>query len=311
MIPFAAYALLLGAQLVFNHRGRGGRGVFSVRSAFSAVKAGRLLSAIVGWLVFLALIFSFRYVTWARGEWYALAGRQALAATDYAAAEAYFQQALERDPNNAARLIELADVATARTDFALADERYAAALELEPRNLYSYAMRAKLAALNERPERAEAALASIAGYGRDNNDIYNWAWRHWVPLGKPPTQLIPGSGTALGHFVGFAPATPDLAQGRWTLGAGRLRLLGNCGNVVVRLRGPAGRTARFVLEESGETSELQLNGAVQEVRMPLNSIRDCEFLPPVVVQINSATALLDIETAPWAVGVAVLEARVE
>jgi hypothetical protein len=307
MIPFAAYALLLGMQLFLNRRERKGRKGSSIRPA---VKSGRLLVAIVGCLVFLALIFSFRYLTWARGEWYALAGRQALAAGDFVAAEAGFQQALARDPSNASRMIELADVAAAQADFALADERYTAALKLEPRNLYSYAMRAMTASLNEQQQIAEESLARIASYGRDNNDIYAWAWQHRVPLSKPPTRLVPGTGIALGHFVGFAPATPDLARGRWTLGKARLRLQGSCGDAVITVRGPEGRLARFVVEESDEAMQILLNGPAQEVRLPLNSIRDCEFAPPVTILIESSTGLLDIETAPWAVGVAVLEARV-
>ncbi len=114
----------------------------------------------------------------------------------------------------------------------------------------------------------------------------------------------------LGHYAGFAPATFNLAQGRWTLGHGRLRLSGGCGTLTLRLRGPAGREARIQVAGSAIRERVVLNGEPQAVVLSLADQPDCAAAQSVVVHIQSETGLLDLEHAPWAVGVAVLEAEV-
>lgn len=291
LIPFCAYALIkLPAAL---------------RRPAQLLRDRRTILALVGCLIFLGLIFSWRYVTWLEGERYAVSGRWALEAGEYARAQTAFEQARAIDPHNALRIIDLADLAFAQGEIARAAGLYRQATTLEPRNLYAHAMRVQTATLLNDPPEAQAALAAIDSYGRDNNDLYLWAWR--AARTPPPAQVVPGSPMALGHFEGFAPATFDLEQGRWTLGNGRLRLAGSCGMLHMQLRGPAGRAASIGIEDAGIQQRVVLSGEAQTVILPLHGIRECAPAPPLIVHVESATSVLDLERAPWAVGVAVLE----
>jgi hypothetical protein len=294
LIPFSAYALL---QLPRALR-RPGR----------YLRDYRTLPALFGCLLFLGLIFSWNYVAWIKGERYAVPARWAAARDNPARAERLFEQARETDPGNALRLIDLADLALMQGDTAEAATFYRQATELEQRNLYAHAMRIQTAALRDDPEEAQSALAAIDSYGRDNNDLYAWAWNN---VRTPaPARIVPGEPSALGHYTGFAPATFDLAQGRWTLGHGRLRLSGDCGTLTLRLHGPAGREVRIRVADSAIRERVVLTGEPQEVVLSLADQPDCAANQPVVVHIQSKTGLLDLERAPWSVGVAVLEAAI-
>jgi hypothetical protein len=272
-------------------------------------KPARLLAALAASLVFLALIGSTRYVTWVRGEWHAFAARGALAAGNASAARQSLERARATDPANALRSVALADLELRQGDLPAADALFSGALELERRNLYSRAVRVLLANALERPAQAIEEFAAFDGYWRARDDLFQWAWRH--PIAPPAARLVPGAPAALGHFAGFAPATEDLPQGRWTLGDGRMRVAGSCGELVLNLRGPAGRAISVTVEDWIAPAPVALTGQAQELRIPLGTIRGCEYEPPLVVRVRSATSLLDLERAPWYVGVAVLEARVE
>lgn len=289
LIPFAAYALW-----------RFPTALHALRRGLSRSALARLGMMLLGWAIFFALIFSTRYLTWARAEWIAIGGRQALARGDVAAAEAAFQAARAADPSNSLRAIALGDLAFAQGDLIAAATWFAEARTLEPRSLYALAMEGWIATLRGDVAGAADAHTRIAGFGRDTNDFYAWAWQA-APT-PAPARLVPGDAAAIGHFVGFAPATFDLPEGRWTLGTAKVRL-GGCGAVRLALRGPAGRPVTLRAADVERT--LALSGATETVELPLNS-HPCDPSAPLVVTIQSRTGLLDLERAPWYVGVAVL-----
>lgn len=293
LIPYAAFALTRAPRLGMPRRARA---------------ATRALAGLAC-LVFLALIVSTRYITWLRSERAVLQAGAAAAQHDQPGARRLLEQALAIDPANALRALDLGDHAAAQGSWSQALADYQRASALEPRNVYSYAMRIQAAQRLGRPEEARAALAAVAAYGRDTNDLYRWAWDAFST--PPPARLTPGDPLALGHYQGFAPATPDLPAGRWTLGQARVRLAGGCGALRLRLRGPAGRPVSLVSEPPGAALSLTLDGQDQTVRLPLAQVPGCAAGRPLVLRISSPTGLLDLDRAPWMVGVAVTEAGVE
>ncbi len=310
MIPFAAYALVIGANSLANARRkmddeRRTMARFHRRSSFVV----RLMLTLAGCLVFLALIFSMRYITWLRSEQYAFPAQQALAAGDMSRAKTLFEQARAADPTNALRVVDLADLAFDQGQYQQAFDLYGEALKLEDRNLYAHAMRVRTAALLGEPNVAQREWQAIRDYGRDNNDIYSWAWD--ALHAQPTARTVPGDPAALGLWAGFAPSTDDLTQGRWTLGDGQIRVQASCNTLHLRLRGPAGRVAHVSVEEGDIRQNVTLTGQEQEIALPLQSIRDCEYHRPITVQVQSDTSLLDLDRAPWAVGVAVLDVWTE
>lgn len=295
LIPFSAFTLM---QLTLARR-----------RLWRVVRDRRTILALMGCLVFLGLIFSMRYLSWMAGERYAAPARRALAHGDTTTALTLFEQARLADPNNALRWISLADTTLAQSDIAGALALYEQATAQEDRNLYAHAMRIQTATLLGDAETAREALAMIDRYGRDNNDIYRWAWH--TARTAPPPQVVPGNPLALGHFEGFAPATFDLPQGRWTLGHGRVRLRGSCGTLRLRLFGPIGREAEIWIADQPLRERVLMNNEPQTLELPLDDIAACAREPPLVVHLRSRTGLLDLERAPWMVGVALIEAVVE
>jgi hypothetical protein len=288
LIPLAAYALL---HLPAAWRGRS-----------RLVHDRRMLAALGGGALFVLLIGSPRYVTFGRAEWLAWQAQQRLAVEDSHGARALFERAQQIDPANPLRSIALADLALRDGRIAEAHAQYAAALEREWRNQYAHAMRAHTARRLGDEAGARAALAAIEGYWRAGNDLYTWAW-HALP-DPAATRVVPGDPLALGQYKGFAPATPDLSMGRWTLGDGQVRLAPTCDNITLMVRGPTGRyLTAGVVGAAAQTA--RLNGEAQELRLPGNR-PGCATMP-AVVRVQSATGLLDLERAPWYVGVAVVE----
>jgi len=158
------------------------------------------------------------------------------------------------------------------------------------------------------PDEAATGLAAIDGYWRTGNDLLEWAWN--AQHTSAPSRVIPGDPAALGFYAGFAPATPDLTVGRWTLGEGRVRVCGGCGQLEVRMHGPTGRVVDISLDDWNIRERVTLTGAPQEVHISLSGIRECEYNPELTVRFTSATGLLDLETAPWYGGVAITDVRV-
>lgn len=261
-----------------------------------------------GMLVFLALIVSTRYIPWSAGMWYAVPGRAALEAGDLQQAETLLTLAHDANPENPLRVIDLADLRLAQGEERVALDLYRRAAKMERRSLYAQAMRAIIGASLEMPDEAAAGLAAIDDYWRSGNDLLEWAWN--TRRGVAPDHVIPGDPTALGLYAGFAPATPDLAVGRWTLGEGRVRVRGGCGALVVRLHGPTGRAVDISIDDWGIRERAIMTGEAQEVRLALSGIRGCESDPELTVRIVSETGLLDLEQAPWYAGVAVQEVRI-
>ncbi len=295
LIPFSAYTVV---QLTLVRR-RLGR----------LLRDHRTILALAGCLVFLGLIFSRRYLSWMAGERYAAPARRALANSDTTTALALFEHARLADPTNALRWISLADTTLAQSDIAGALALYEQATAQEDRNLYAHAMRIQTATLLSDAETARDALATIDRYGRDSNDIYRWAWH--TARTAPPPQVVPGNPLALGHYEGFAPATFDLPQGRWTLGQGRVRLRGSCGTLRLRLFGPIGREVEIWIADQPLRERVLMNNEPQTVELPLDGIAECANSPPLVAHLRSSTALLDLERAPWMVGVALIEAAID
>lgn len=295
LLPFAAYALTILPGVGLR--------------AQALVRDRRAFVVVAATLVFFAVIGSLRYLPWLDGMQYAVPGRLALEQRDQALAEMLLTRARSVDPANPLRTIDLADLRLAQGDEQAALDLYRRAAEMERRSLYAQAMRAALAVRTDRPDEARMAMEAIDGYWRSGNDLLEWAWTALL-VGTPP-RVIPGDPSAIGLYAGFAPATPDLPAGRWTLGDGRVRVRGGCGDLVVNLSGPAGRVVQVTVDEGGIQEQVTLTGAPQEVRLPSASVRDCEYGPPVTVRLRSATSLLDLETAPWYVGVAVREVRAE
>ncbi len=199
LIPFAAYALA--------------RMPDAWRAGARLLRDRRAYAALAGAALFLALVVSTRYVTWLRGERYALAAPGLLARGDTQGARQQLELARGADPANALRSIALADLEAREGRYAEADGLYRQALEIEGRSQYARAMRVELAALLGRPAVARAELAAIENYWRAGDDLYRWAWGH--PLTPPLARVAPGDPLALGHYTGFAPATPDLPGGLW------------------------------------------------------------------------------------------------
>ncbi len=289
LIPFAAYAIWrLPAALR------------TLRHGLTRPALWRTGLVLLGWLAFVGLIFSTRYLSWARAELIAVEGRQALARGDTLAAEAALQAAYAADAGNSLRPIALGDLAMQTGDRPAAAEWFAQAAALEPRSLYALAQQIWLATFADDHAAANAALAAIAGFGRDTNDLYLWAWEA-VPT-PAPERLVPGDAMALGHYRGFAPATFDLPRGRWTLGEAEMRLAG-CGDLRLELRGPAGRPVSLSVGEVTQT--VTMDGSLMTVALPVASSA-CPAETPLMLHISSPTSLLDLEQAPWMTGVAVI-----
>lgn len=293
VLPFAAYALVR-LPAAWRHT----RQLLHDRRSYAAVG---------GFAVFLALIVSTRYIPWSAGMWYAVPGRAALEAGDLQRAETLLTLAHDANPENLLRVIDLADLRLAQGEERVALDLYRRAAEMERRSLYAQAMRAITGASLGMPDEAVAGLAAIDDYWRSGNDLLEWAWN--VRRGSVPDRVIPGDPTALGLYAGFAPTTPDLAVGRWTLGEGRVRVRGDCGTLIIRLHGPVGRSVNISIDDWSIRERAIMTGEAQEVRLALSGIRGCESDPELTVRIVSETGLLDLEQAPWYVGVAVQEIR--
>ncbi|MBX0328212.1 glycosyltransferase family 39 protein [Oscillochloris sp. ZM17-4] len=277
LIPFAAYALARAPE--------------ALRASARLLRDRRAIAALVGAALFLALIVSTRYVTWLRGERYALAAQWQIAQGDMSGAQRLLGQARDVDPTNALRAIALADLELREGRYAEADGRYAQALEIEGRSQYARARRIGIAALLDRPEVAQDELAAINAYWRAGDDLYRWAWGR---LGTPPpARVVPGDPMSLGHYAGFAPATPDLPQGLWTLGAGELRLRGGCGDLALHLRGTAGQTATVSAEGWLTPQAVALTGEDQEIRWPMSGVPGCAAGGAIIVRVRSPTRLLE------------------
>ncbi|MCX7858869.1 MAG: tetratricopeptide repeat protein [Chloroflexus sp.] len=292
LLPFAAYTLVL---LVTNWH-----------QVWQRLRWQRGLAAIIGALVFLALIVSRQYLPWAASLWSVFSGRAALAQHDFAAAERWLRQAHDMHPSNPLRTMDLADLwlAQGQIDKALAFYRQAAMME--HRSLYSQAMRVLTARYLNLPLEAEAGLAAIDDYWRVGNDVFEWAWEAWQqPIVS--NRIIPGDPLSLGLYAGFAPKTPDLDQGLWTLGAARIKVRGTCGNLAVRFQAPAGRIVTFSIDQLNLRQDVVATGKLQEVSLSLAGMAGCASSPPVILRITSPTSLLDIERAPWYTGAAVHE----
>jgi hypothetical protein len=205
-----------------------------------------------------------------------------------------------------------ADNLLARGDLAAARVALAEGERLEPRSIYGRAMLVAVDLLTADAAGARAELARVREAGYDRDDLWAWAWRRadaglW-PL-PAPARLVPGDPAALGHAVGFAPATSDLPAGRWTQGAARVRLAGRCGRLTLILRGPAGRVAH-VATDAGASQDVALTGVEQRVSlMAADAAGRCDG--SLTVSIQSPTALLELEADPWQVGVAVLDVRID
>jgi 4-amino-4-deoxy-L-arabinose transferase-like glycosyltransferase len=280
----------------------------------------------LGWLLIMALVFSTRYFGWI-ATWGDLAtANAAIAAADYPTAQQALEQARTRQPQNALRVIDLADLAFRQGKLQQALDLYQEALKLEDRNLYAHMMRMRIAALLNLPDAARAEQMALVGYGREQNEVYSWAWRTFAdPL---PMRVVPGDPMAIGMFAGFAPVTPDLPSGRWTLAEARVRLAASCGTVVATVRGPAERIIEVALEGRTPQQIYTLTGSDQEIRIAIPCGTDQALTPrplqqselvaseetwrnEAIFHIKSPTNLLYLDQAPWHVGVAVLEVRVE
>ncbi len=295
VLPFAAYALVRLSAMW--------------RRLPRLLRDRRGYTACAGMIVFLGLIFSTRYIAWSAGLWYAVPGRIALDQGDLPRAAALLAQAHRANPEHPLRTIDLADLRLAQGDKEGALDLYRRAAAMEHRSLYAQAMRTITGAHLGVPDEALAGLTAIDGYWRAGNDLLEWAWN--TRRDAVPDRVVPGDPMALGWYAGFAPATPDLSSGRWTLGEGRVRVRGGCGAVIVRLHGPAGRRVNVSVDDWAVRNQIVLTGEPQDVRLAPDSIRECEFSPELVVRIASATSLVDLEEAPWYAGVAVHEVWVE
>ncbi|MFQ3682633.1 glycosyltransferase family 39 protein [Roseiflexus sp.] len=295
VLPFAAYALVRLPAMW--------------RRLPRLLRDRRGYTACAGMIVFLGLIFSTRYIAWSAGLWYAVPGRIALDQGDLPRAEALLAQAHRANPENPLRIIDLADLRLAQGDQEGALDLYRRAAAMEHRSLYAQAMRTITGAHLGISNEALAGLTAIDDYWRSGNDLLEWAWN--TRRGKAPDRVIPGNPAALGLYAGFAPATPDVSSGRWTLGEGRVRVCGGCGTLIVRLHGPVGRTVTISIDDWGIREQVILTGEQQEARLALTSIRDCAFNPELIVRITSAISLIDLEQSPWYVGVVINEVRVE
>lgn len=294
VLPFAAYALVRLPAL------------WQQPDRF--LRDRRTYTALVGAMFFLAFIFSTRYIAWIESLRYAVPGRIALAAGDVDQAGRLLTLAREVAPDNPLRLIDLADLYLTQGDKAQALELYRLAAAMEHRSLYAQAMRALTAASLGNPVEAATALRAIDDYWRSGNDLLEWAWdaQHM----SAPSRVIPGDPATLGFYAGFAPATPDLTAGRWTLGEGRVRVSGGCGQLEVRMHGPTGRMVDISLDDWNIHERITLTGAPQKVHISLAGIRECAYNPELTVRFTSATGLIDLETAPWYGGVAITDVQV-
>lgn len=292
MLPFAAYMLVLLAT--------------NWRNVWSQLRWWRGIASLIGAVAFIALIVSRHYFPWVTSLWPVLAGQAALARHDFAIAEMWLQRAYDIQPSNPLRTIDRADLRLEQGHFDEALALYRQAATMERRNLYAQAMRTLTASYLHLPSEAYAGMAAINDYWRVGNDVFEWAWQAYQQS-TIPNRVIPGDPMSLGLYAGFAPVTPDLDRGLWTLGSARVKLRGTCGNLVVRFRAPAGRVVSFNIEQLDHRRDIVADGTVQEVSFSLANIAACEASPPVTVYIISPISLLDIDYAPWYTGVAIYE----
>ena len=290
-LPYAAYAMT-EARSWLGALGRwrtGWRRSAGPRPQLTRGQLARIVGCALSIALFFGLTASARYVPWLRSL-----PAQALAAArweDVSDRMRYLRAARAADPANPLRTLDLARGSLSIGDDGAADALLAAVSLAEYRNLEAHGLRAMLATRRGDAALARAEVAAIDGYWRAGNDLYDWAWGS--ALSAPPPTVVPGDPAALGHYRGFAPTTPDVPSGAWTLGDAEVRLAPGCGPIAVVLRGPAGRVVRLTLD--GATQQVTLDGATQRVTIQ----RTVGCAAPAVVRLMSDTSAIDRATIPW------------
>ncbi len=90
----------------------------------------------------------------------------------YASADGYIKQALDRDPNNAPAYLQLGDLRLAQNQFAEAEKAYQHALDLDPSSLDALTGLVNVAKGEKQPERAIAAIKTQLAKNPDNSGFH-------------------------------------------------------------------------------------------------------------------------------------------
>jgi 4-amino-4-deoxy-L-arabinose transferase-like glycosyltransferase len=225
LIPYAAATLVRVAA----SRTRLATGAGSRRPSLRHLLLGGL------WALLLWPALTFYPWTWAaqnvaRGA-YALAGDSAWAAGARSQALDAYDRALtaQETPDG---WLRLGDAARALGDQPRALDAYRTANRLTPSYI---AASARLGDLLRAMGDESGARDAFAGQYADSQRVVDYAWRELRP--PPVAQLDVGDGLDFGYVGGVYPAEEQQgATARWTGGQGWLRLRGDAGPQLVRLR---------------------------------------------------------------------------
>ena len=283
-VPYAAWCALMLPSIVR-----------SLRTRWRTTTIAALVT-----LAFAGVIFTQQYARWARALLTVKTGDQTSAAT--------YRQAYAINPANPLWLLAAADWESRRGDWARAEQDYQQAVEQDPRSLYAHVSLIQAAFLRQDEQQANEHLAAIQALGRDNNDLLLWAWSRfsaYAAITIQPTQ--PG---ALGMIQGFVPTQPGSDE-RWTMGAAQLRLepSQDCGQISLTLRGHQPNQPLDV-EAGGRFTTINITTERSVYHVPLEAGL-CKAGNPLLVTLRTPTRVLDADTQPWPVGVAVAQVSLE
>lgn len=287
LVAFVPYAAWCGLMLPSIVR--------SLRSRWRATTIAALVT-----LGFLGVIYTQNYVRWTRAL-------LAVKTGDQTSAEVY-RRAYALNPANPLWLMAAADWESRSGNWAQAEQDYRQAVEQEPRSLYAHASLIQAAFLRGDEQQANEHLAAIQALGRDNNDLLLWAWSRFSTHGTATIQ--PTQPNALGVILGFVPTQPGSDE-RWTMQTAQIRLqpAQDCRQLSLTLRGHQPNQPVEV-EVGGRITTIDITTERSVYHVPLEAGL-CQAGQPLLVTLRAPTRVLDADTQPWPVGVAVAQVNLE
>ncbi|MBV9791705.1 MAG: phospholipid carrier-dependent glycosyltransferase, partial [Chloroflexi bacterium] len=283
-VPYAAWCALMLPSIVR-----------SLRARWRTTTIAVLVT-----LAFAGVIFTQQYARWARALLTVKTSDQTSAAT--------YRQAYAINPANPLWLLAAADWESRSGNWAQAEQDYQQAVEQDPRSLYAHVSLIQAAFLRGDERQAQQHLAAIQALGRDNNDLLLWAWSRFSAYAA--TTIQPTQPGALGMIQGFVPTQPGSDE-RWTMGTAQLRLepSQDCGQISLTLRGHQPNQPLDV-EVGGRFTTINITTERSVYHVPLEAGL-CQAGNPLLVTLRTRTRVLDADTQPWPVGVAVAQVSLE
>lgn len=283
-VPYAAWSALMLPSIA---------GALRARWRLAAI-------ATLATLGFLGIIYTQHYGRWARALITVKTGDQTDAAT--------YRQAYGINPANPLWLMAAADWQSRSGSLAQAEQTYKEALEQEPRSLYARVSLIHAAFLRVDAQQANEQLQAIRELGRDNNDLLLWAWSRFSA--HSAAMIQPTQPNAIGLILGFVPTQPGSDE-RWTMQTAQLRLepSQDCQQLSLALRGHQ-PNQQVGVEVDGRITTINIATERSVYHVPLEA-ELCQAGRPLLVTLRTPARVLDADTQPWPVGVAVAQVNLE